>query len=282
VLQSYIAQNHKVRQILINEGDWQDPMHCATEMIQTDASQFGKDLAASVTGSSDTKWTDRWLAVADSARETIRNRVREIEEMFEGRVFSELEAILPTPATLFAGNSLPVRDLDSFFPTDAKQIRFLANRGTSGIDGVVSTALGVGAVSQGPTILVVGDVSFYHDMNGLLAAKQYRLNTTIVVINNNGGGIFSFLPQRDYPETFEKYFATPHGLTFQAAASLYGLNYTKVASWRDFHDALVSDKNQSRTSIVEVQTNRERNLEQHNQIWSAVEESTQEALMRRT
>jgi 2-succinyl-5-enolpyruvyl-6-hydroxy-3-cyclohexene-1-carboxylate synthase len=281
VLQSYIAQNHNVRQILINEGDWQDSMHCATEMIQTDASQFAEDLAASVTGSSDTKWTDQWLTVAESARETIRNRVHEIEEMFEGRVFSELEAILPTPATLFAGNSMPVRDLDSFFPTDAKQIRFLANRGASGIDGVVSTALGVSSVNQEPTILVVGDLSFYHDMNGLLAAKQYRLHATIIVLNNNGGGIFSFLPQRDYPETFEKYFATPHGLTFQAPASLYDFNYTKVASWGQFHDALALDKDQPRT-IVEVQTNRERNLELHHQIWSAVEESTQEALTRRT
>jgi 2-succinyl-5-enolpyruvyl-6-hydroxy-3-cyclohexene-1-carboxylate synthase len=202
--------------------------------------------------------------------------------MFEGRVFTELASILPTRATLFAGNSMPVRDLDSFFPTDAKQLRFLANRGVSGIDGVVSTALGVSSVSSEPTVLVVGDLSFYHDMNGLLAAKRYRPNTTIIILNNNGGGIFSFLPQRDYPESFEKYFATPHGLTFQAAASLYDLHYTKPTSWKEFRDALALEKNQSATSIVEVQTNRERNLELHQRIWSAVEETTQEVLTRRT
>ncbi|HYB84385.1 MAG TPA: thiamine pyrophosphate-dependent enzyme, partial [archaeon] len=123
--------------------------------------------------------------------------------------------------------------------------------------------------------------SFYHDMNGLLAARQYRPNATIIVLNNDGGGIFSFLPQRGYPEYFEKYFATPHGMTFQAAASLYGLNYSKPASWEEFRNALSSNAASTRTDIVEVQTNRDRNVELHHHIWSAVEETAQEALPRR-
>jgi len=282
VLQSYIAQYHNARQILISDGNWQDPMHCATDVIQTDPAQFTEELAASVRDSSTTAWPDQWSAVSEATRETIRTQLGEIAEMFEGRVFTELESILPTRATLFAGNSMPVRDLDSFFPTDAKQIRFLANRGVSGIDGVVSTALGVSSVSHEPTVLVVGDLSFYHDMNGLLAAKRYGPNTTIIILNNNGGGIFSFLPQRDYPESFEKYFATPHDLTFQAAASLYDLHYTKPTSWKEFRNAVSLEKNRSATSIVEVQTNRERNVELHQRIWSAVEETAQEVLTRRT
>jgi len=277
-LQSYISQHHEARQILIHDGDWQDPMHTATDVIHTDTSQFVGDLATAVTATSDREWTDRWVAIAEATRETIRNQLREIREMFEGRVFSELAAIIPTEATLFAGNSMPVRDLDSFFPTSDKQIRFLANRGVSGIDGVLSTALGVSSVSPEPTVLVVGDLSFYHDMNGLLAAKQYRPNTTVIVLNNNGGGIFSFLPQRDYPESFEKYFGTPHGLTFQAAASLYALNYSKPKSWEEFRADVTRDKDSSGTTIVEVQTNRDRNLELHRRIESDVEERAQETL----
>ena len=217
-----------------------------------------------------------------ATHEIIHSRLSEIKEMFEGRIFAELAAILPTEATLFAGNSMPVRDLDAFFPGISKRIRFLANRGVSGVDGVVSTALGVSSVSREPTILVVGDVSFYHDMNGLLAAKRYRPNTTIIVLNNNGGGIFSFLPQHDYPESFEEYFATPHGLTFQSAASLYGLNYSKATSWDEFRGTLTSESVSSRPAIIEVETEREANLRLHQRIWSAVEETLPEAVHGRT
>ena len=282
VLQGYITQHHNARQILIHDGDWQDPMHTATDVIQTGASQFAQDLATAVKPSSKTEWADRWLAIAKAARETIRSELAGIREMFEGRIFAELAAILPTDAALFAGNSMPVRDLDSFFPTAPTQIRFLANRGASGIDGVLSTALGVSSVSQGRMFLVIGDLSFYHDMNGLLAAKQYNPHATIILLNNNGGGIFSFLPQRDYPESFEKYFATPHDLTFQAAAALYGLDYSKATSWEEFRALLSATTAPSRTTIVEVQTDRERNLELHHRIWLAVEASTQQALTGRT
>lgn len=282
VLQSYVAQYHDARQILIHDGDWQDPMHTATDVIQTDATKFTEDLATAVGVSSNTEWADRWLAVAGAARETIRKSFLEIDDMFEGRIFAEIASIIPTEATLFAGNSMPVRDLDSFFPTISKKIRFLANRGVSGIDGVVSTALGVSSVSREPTFLVVGDLSFYHDMNGLLAARQYQPNATVIVLNNNGGGIFSFLPQRGYPELFEKYFGTPHGLTFQAAAALYGLRYSKATSWEEFRGCVQRDPGSPGTTIVEVQTDRDRNLALHNRIWSAVEETAQQALTGRT
>ena len=281
VLQNYIGRQVTARQILIREGDWQDPMHAATDVIQADPTQFVETLTTAVKESSDRRWSERWQILAAAARETIRNKVGEINEMFEGRIFQELGGLLPSGSTLFAGNSMPVRDLDAFFPTMPTQIRFLANRGVSGIDGVVSTALGVSCVTPQPTTLVVGDLSFYHDMNGLLAAKRYRPNATIIVLNNDGGGIFSFLPQHDYPETFEKYFATPHGLTFQSAASLYGLGYSTVTTWEGFRSNITTQNSQG-SNIVEVQTNRERNLELHHQIWSAVEARTQDILTGRT
>jgi len=282
LLQNYIAHSDGARQILIHDADWQDPMHTATDLLQTDASLFAGELATVINPSPHTEWPRVWLQVATATRTIIHNLLSEITEMFEGRIFAELAAILPTEATLFAGNSMPVRDLDAFFPTTSKRIRFFANRGVSGVDGVVSTALGVSSVSREPTVLVIGDVSFYHDMNGLLAAKQYRPNTTIIILNNNGGGIFSFLPQHDYPESFEEYFATPHGLTFRAAASLYELNYTKASSWDEVRSSLTLETASSRPSIVEVETNRERNLQLHNHIWSAVEETAPEALAGRT
>jgi 2-succinyl-5-enolpyruvyl-6-hydroxy-3-cyclohexene-1-carboxylate synthase len=277
-LQDYLAQHHLARQILIQEGDWQDPMHVATDIFQTDHNQFVGELVTELVNSPNRAWCDRWLAIAEETRRAILNQISEIGEMFEGKIFAELAALFPAKAALFAGNSMPVRDLDAFFPSSSQQIRFLANRGASGIDGVLSTALGTSAVIQEPTVLVLGDLSFYHDMNGLLAAKLYNLNATIVLVNNNGGGIFSFLPQREYQESFEKYFATPHGLTFQAAASLYGLTYSKAASWKEFRTAVSQNMNRSGAAIVEMQTNRDRNVELHRHIWSAGGEAAERKL----
>ena len=124
---------------------------------------------------------DAWLAALD--------------EPFEGAPFPALAAALPDGSTLWAGNSMPVRDMDGWLPSTERAITVRSNRGANGIDGVVSTALGSAAVAAGPVALVVGDVSFLHDLNALVAAKLHGLSATIVLVNNDGGGIFSFLPQ---------------------------------------------------------------------------------------
>jgi 2-succinyl-5-enolpyruvyl-6-hydroxy-3-cyclohexene-1-carboxylate synthase len=180
---------------------------------------------------------------------------------------------LPEGALLFAGNSMPVRDLDSFFPGSTRDMQFLANRGVSGIDGVISTALGAAAALQRPAVLVIGDLSFYHDMNGLLAARQYRLGLTIVLINNDGGGIFSFLPQADQPEYFEQLFGTPHGLDFAPAAALYGAQYRRPTSWDEFGASVQAGLASGGLHIVEVRTDRSVNVAQHRALWQRVAEA---------
>ena len=267
-LLTYIKHHHRAHQLLIQETDWPDPSHLTTNMVQANPSQVVTELTKGVVTTPDKGWIERWLAVAATTRASITQQLALIDEMFEGKIFAELAGLIPTKGVLFAGNSMPVRYLDSFYPSTSQQIRFLANRGASGIDGVVSTALGASAVLQDPTFLVVGDLSFYHDMNGLLAAKQYPLNATIIVANNNGGGIFSFLPQREYPQTFEKYFATPHGLTFESSARLYSLTYSKITSWQEFRTSISKNLGGSRTTILEVPGDRERNLEFHRGIMS--------------
>lgn len=282
VLLSYIEQQSHARQIVVHEGDWQDPLHVATDMFQTDPNQFAMELARAVATAPNRDWTERWLAVAETSRAAIRDQLTCTEEIFEGKIFTELANLFPFKGTLFAGNSMPVRDLDTFYPSTSQQIHFLANRGASGIDGVLSTALGTTAVRRDPVILVIGDLSFFYDMNGLLAAKQYQLNATIILVNNNGGGLFSFLPQRQYQEFFETYFGTPHGLTFQATADLYGLGYCKITSWSEFRKAVSQNIETSGTAIVEVPTHRERNVELHRRIWSAVADATVSIVMERT
>ena len=194
--------------------------------------------------------------------------------MFEGKVFSRLAALLPDDTILFAGNSMPIRDMDTFFLSTRRSVQFMANRGASGIDGVVSSALGVAAVSQKKVVLVLGDISLYHDMNGLLAARAHGLNATIIVLNNNGGGIFSFLPQAHYQDVFETYFGTPHGLTFGAAAEMYGLDYSLADDWGRFDRSVGDSLTGEGVTLIEVPGDRERNVALHRDVWEAVSAET--------
>jgi 2-succinyl-5-enolpyruvyl-6-hydroxy-3-cyclohexene-1-carboxylate synthase len=117
---------------------------------------------------------------------------------------------------------------------------------------------------------VIGDLSFYHDSNGLLAAMQHHLNLTIILLNNDGGGIFSFLPQAGDPEHFETLFGTPHGLDFRPLAQMYGACYERVASWEMFRAAVQRGIEAGGLHIVEVPTERARNVMLHREIWQAV------------
>ncbi|HJZ47465.1 MAG TPA: 2-succinyl-5-enolpyruvyl-6-hydroxy-3-cyclohexene-1-carboxylic-acid synthase [Roseiflexaceae bacterium] len=215
-------------------------------------------------------WADAWRSADRRAREAIALRLSAMDELFEGKVFAELAALLPDGALLYAGNSMPIRDLDTFFPGGDHGVRLLANRGANGIDGVVSSALGAAAAGLGPTVLAIGDLSFYHDSNGLLAAMQHRLNLTIILLNNDGGGIFSFLPQAGEPEHFETLFGTPHGLDFRPLAQMYGAQYQRVEDWQAFRAAVQRGLETGGLHIVEVPTERARNVTLHREMWKIV------------
>jgi 2-succinyl-5-enolpyruvyl-6-hydroxy-3-cyclohexene-1-carboxylate synthase len=146
---------------------------------------------------------------------------------FEGALFFGLAQAAAGYRALLVGNSMPVRDLDTF--ASALVPRIFGQRGASGIDGVVSHGFGISA-ALGRTLIIVGDLSFFHDMNGLLAAHLHALPVTVLVINNAGGGIFSFLDQRAAlpADEFEALFGTPHALDFERAAGVYGVSYERV------------------------------------------------------
>ena len=271
-LTQYLEKYREARQILVDESqDWRDPFRLTSQLFQVSPALFCESLSSALqVERSDGDWSRRWQGIAGSSRAALDGALDGCSEMFEGKVFSRLAALLPDDAVLFAGNSMPIRDMDTFFPSTHRSIQFMANRGASGIDGVVSSALGVAAVSQKRVVLVLGDISLYHDMNGLLAARAHGLNATIIVLNNNGGGIFSFLPQADYQDVFETYFGTPHGLTFRAAAEMYGLDYSLADDWETFDRSVREGLSGSGVALIEVPGDRERNVVLHRQVWEAV------------
>lgn len=191
-------------------------------------------------------------------------------EMSESRFFYQLAEMLPERADLFVGNSMPIRDLDSFFQNNTKSIRVLANRGANGIDGTVSTALGAAAVSTAPLYLVLGDLTFFHDLNGLLAAKLHQLNITIIVINNNGGGIFSFLSQAEHPKNFELLFGTPLDLDFELVIRMYNGKFTRMKDWDHLNTMMSSPKIRQGLNVFEIDTKRDRNIAEHQKVWRTV------------
>lgn len=265
----YLQRYAEARQILIDGGGgWNDAARLASRVIQADPTRVCAALTSGAHGSSD--WLALWRTTQQLTRQAMADQVTSFEEFFEGRVFSELAECLPGGATCYVSSSMPVRDLDTFFPGNDRAIRFLSNRGANGIDGVVSSALGASVVSDGPLVLVIGDIAFYHDLNGLLAAKRHSLNATIILINNDGGGIFSFLPQAAYPEHFEQLFGTPHGLDFRPVAEMYGADYQRVSHWPEFRAALNNGLQATGLNIIEVQTQRDLNVSQHRQVWKAV------------
>jgi 2-succinyl-5-enolpyruvyl-6-hydroxy-3-cyclohexene-1-carboxylate synthase len=278
-------QDHSARQILVDgDGGWNEPTLSATDVIHVDGRELCLALTEAIRSWSPGRtgceppsaWTSAWLRANAATRDAMSTYLDDIDEIFEGKIFSELAAILPSGATVFAGNSMPVRDLDTFFPRQDRPIRFLANRGANGIDGVVSSAFGASAGTEGPVVLVIGDISFYHDLNGLLAAKKHRIPLTIILVNNDGGGIFSFLPQADHPEHFEELFGTPHGLDFRATVEMYGGAFHRVADWEAFRARTASAVRSENLTVIEVTTDRARNVVLHRQLWREVSQALAE------
>ena len=276
----YLKRYRKARQVLVDSGAWNDPGLVASDVVHADAASFCRALLGALSSRSDEReapargeWLRRWQEANDKARAALAGRLRSEPGPSEPGVFVELAGLLPAGATLFAGNSMPVRDLDTFFPGSDRPLRVLANRGASGIDGVVSTALGASAVASGPLVLVLGDLSLYHDMNGLLAARRYNLQATIVLLNNDGGGIFSMLPQAGDSEHFEELFGTPHGLDFRHAAEMYGLAYRPVDDVPAFRRAVAESLDAPGTSLIEVRTDRRENACLHRELWQAVSQA---------
>lgn len=209
-------------------------------------------------------WTRSWTELEETAWAALDDGPPDPGN--EGDYAAALVRALPSGATLFVSSSMPVRDLDAYGRPAPRDLQVLGNRGASGIDGIVSTALGCAAGGAGPVAVLIGDIAFYHDMNGLLAARDRSLHVVFVVVDNDGGGIFHMLPIRDFEPAFTPYFATPHGLDFRYAARMYGLPFTDVATPGELEEVVEAATARQGTEIVRIRTDREANRRRHETI----------------
>ncbi len=227
----------------------------------------------------DGAWAGAWLRADAAATEAMAGWLGRLEEPFEGAPFACLGDALPDGAVLWAGNSMPVRDLDGWLPSTDRAITIRSNRGANGIDGVVSAALGSAAVAGGPVALVVGDLSFLHDLNALVAAKLHDLSATIVLVNNDGGGIFSFLPQgtasipgSGLPDRYEQLFGTPHGIDLAPIVVALGGEHLVVEPG-DLRAEIDRSIGCPGVQVLELRTDRARNVALHREIAALVAEA---------
>jgi 2-succinyl-5-enolpyruvyl-6-hydroxy-3-cyclohexene-1-carboxylate synthase len=214
-------------------------------------------------------WRDRWVSAGKKASAAIAATMVSTP-LHEGHVVRALSMKLPETGQVFIGSSMPIRAADSFWPLSRPQQRFFANRGASGIDGLVSSGLGVATGRNPlPTVLLLGDLSLYHDMNGLWALQRHGIRATLVVCDNNGGGVFNFLPQAEHQDVFEEIFATPLGLDLSQVARLYGLVYSPVSDRSGLEPAIADAIAAPTPTMVVVRFKREDSVSGHRLCWEA-------------
>jgi 2-succinyl-5-enolpyruvyl-6-hydroxy-3-cyclohexene-1-carboxylate synthase len=265
--------------VIDGDGGWREPALLPGTFVHADATATAHALTARL-GSNvrRTSWTRDWLDAERAAVRAMDEWLAALDEPFEGAPFPALAAALPDGATLWAGNSMPVRDLDAWLPSTERAITVRSNRGANGIDGVVSTALGSAAATDVPVALVVGDVSFVHDLNALVAARLHSLSATIVLVNNDGGGIFSFLPQAQLgvppgsglPEHYEELFGTPHATDFAPIVTALGGEH-RCVTHADLDAAIRESIGRPGVQVLELRTDRGRNVLLHRGVAAAVQ-----------
>lgn len=254
---------------------FRDPQHRAARLLRATPADVAATLRASgaTPAISTVAWRTRWQDADRATRTAIAAALQAQPRFLAPQLAQSLWAALPHGAALYAGNSMAIRELDSFAGPRPAELRLLANRGVNGIDGQVSAALGAAAAHARPTVLWCGDLTLLHDVSGLLAGRLHGGNLTIVVSNDDGGGIFEYLPvARAVPrEVFEPLFAVPHGLDLCGIARGLGWQASLAASAVEF-EATLSRALAGGLHLIEVRMDRAANTAFHAAINAAVRE----------
>ena len=208
----------------------------------------------------DREYCAMWQQIEASSRRQL-DAVGEEPNLFEGRTIHMLQAQMPADGQILVANSMSIRDMDYYWASGRSTATVYGNRGTNGIDGTVSTALGLSTNGK-PTVMVTGDLSFFHDLNGLAIGKTHDMNLTIILHNNDGGGIFQYLPQKG-TDDFDYLFNTPQGIDYSGLATMYGLDYVKVATNAELEEAMKMYIGREGIHIIEIPTSKEGSRELH-------------------
>ena len=279
-----LSECREARQVVVDGGHrWKDQRARAHRYLRAAPGPVLERLLASPFQEADPGWLEGW-AEAERRTQQVLDETGVVggsaggqeKDVLEGEILAAVAAAVPEDGRLFVGNSMPVRDLDAFAPPRDAAFEVFGNRGASGIDGLVSTTLGVALGSGAPTVGVLGDLSLFHDMNGLLCMRDLRLPVVLVVVNNDGGGIFHTLPVREFEPAFTELFVTPHGLDFRKVAELYRLPFHRAETVGELEDVLEETLARKDPLLLEIRTRGEESHARRREIVELVRRRVEE------
>ena len=267
----FLNLNRPQNYIIIKDSPTRyDPVHLITMHVESDIACFCRDIFGKIKTKKETGFKYFYDSLAKKSQDIIDDSLNSegsADEVYVSRCISEQ---IPDKSCLFLSNSMPIRDLELYGRSGYKEIMIGANRGASGIDGIISSAIGFTNGFLRICTLLIGDIAFIHDLNALSTISSLKKPMVTVVINNNGGGIFHFLPIVKIKDVFEQYFATPHNFNFEGVAKTFKVDYFSVSTNGEFRkiykDVLKSALDKGNSSIIEVFTDRENNLKLRKEI----------------
>lgn len=273
-LRSWLESLSCPQVVMDPRGVWHEPTRTAARITQDDPLAAFKPADVSVPQSSVApSWASAWQMLETAAQTAAGNALAGEPFPFEPAIYRSLLAGLDAGATIFVSSSMPVRDVESYAAPGRFDVRYLANRGANGIDGVVSSALGAAAPFDcDRVILLTGDLTLLYDASALGTAKQLGIEITIVCVDNDGGGIFSFLPIAEHKSHFEQRIAAPSGVDVEAVVKAYGWEYSSPTDVQTLGEAV------KRPGVVHLRTERAENKAGHDRVAAHVIEAVSAAL----
>ncbi|NJN31291.1 MAG: hypothetical protein HC824_13345 [Synechococcales cyanobacterium RM1_1_8] len=275
VLRQWLAQLSCEQWIVSDRPGNFDPLHGPSRHLRCDLGHLAAQLSGSIPRQvsspvprPDSNYRKRWLALDRQAEAAIDRAMAPLETLREPKLPWLLSQHLPEKTPLFIANSTPVRDLEWFWRRGDRAILPYVNRGANGIDGTLSTALGI-AHRNRPSVMVTGDLALLHDTNGWLLSPQLQGHLTIILLNNNGGGIFELLPIARFDPPFEQFFAAPQRVDFAPLCQAYGATYEQILDWEQLRSRLNPLPTQG-IRLLEIQSDRKGDVAWRSQLLQSV------------
>jgi 2-succinyl-5-enolpyruvyl-6-hydroxy-3-cyclohexene-1-carboxylate synthase len=278
-LENYFSKIKSYRFIINEFGDCFDPSGNAAKIIKADVYSFIDEVIKypdKLSSKKNANWLKLLLQLDDLSEWLKVEFINNSHLIDETNIFWNLARNVPEKGVLFVSNSTPIRDLDYFLQKSSNKFIVHQNRGASGIDGIISTSLGIAEATKERTFLITGDLAFFHDLTSLINAKTKYINLTIILINNNGGGLFNFLPISEEKDVFKKYFLTPIKLDFESIIKVFGLDYRRVKTSTQL--SLAINRRSDIPLVIEIKTDAAESLKKRKDYWLAITKEVDEWL----
>ncbi len=260
-LRSWLAESGADQIVVDPHAGWHEPTRRAAALLRADPTELAAGWAARL--GEERESPRLWLDAESAAREAIAAELSSHEEPTEPGLQLALGDTYADGELVYTASSMPIRDQETFLPSNEADVAYLCNRGANGIDGLISSGIGAAHATGRSTTIVTGDLGLLHDIGGLAALRETDATVRIVVVDNDGGGIFHFLPQDDAldRDEFEALLGTPRGVSAARAADLFGLPHRRLDSLAGLPEAMAAG-----TGLIEIPVDRQANVDLHRRL----------------